>query len=73
MSLLKGIQSPKDVKKLTPEQISILAKEIREQVIKTTAINGGHVGPNLGVVELSIALHRIFNTPTDRFIFDVSH
>ena len=73
MSLLKGIQSPKDVKKLTPEQISILAQEIREQVIKTTAINGGHVGPNLGVVELSIALHRIFNTPTDRFIFDVSH
>ena len=73
MSLLKGIQSPEDVKKLAPEQISTLAHEIREQVIQTTAINGGHVGPNLGVVELSIALHRIFNTPTDRFIFDVSH
>ncbi len=73
MSLLKGIQSPQDVKKLAPEQISTLAHEIREQVIQTTAINGGHVGPNLGVVELSIALHRIFNTPTDRFIFDVSH
>jgi len=73
MSLLKEIQSPEDVKKLSPEQITILAQEIREQVIQTTALNGGHVGPNLGVVELSIALHRIFNTPTDRFVFDVSH
>ena len=73
MSLLKRIHSPKDVKELTPEQIPILAQEIREQVIHTTANNGGHVGPNLGVVELTIALHRVFNTPNDRFVFDVSH
>ena len=73
MSLLKRIHSPKDVKELTPEQIPILAQEIREQVIHTTANNGGHVGPNLGVVELTIALHRVFNTPHDRFVFDVSH
>ena len=73
MSLLKRIHSPKDVKELTPEQIPILAQEIRKQVIHTTANNGGHVGPNLGVVELTIALHRVFNTPHDRFVFDVSH
>jgi 1-deoxy-D-xylulose-5-phosphate synthase len=73
MSLLARIQSPTDVKKLTPEELPQLAQEIRERVIQTTAKNGGHVGPNLGVVELTIGLHRVFNTPADRFCFDVSH
>lgn len=73
MSLLARIQSPADVKKLTPEELPQLAEEIRERVIQTTAQNGGHVGPNLGVVELTIGLHRIFNTPEDRFCFDVAH
>ncbi|MFT5837451.1 MAG: 1-deoxy-D-xylulose-5-phosphate synthase [Candidatus Azotimanducaceae bacterium] len=73
MSLLARIHSPTDVKKLTPEELPQLAQEIRERVIQTTAKNGGHVGPNLGVVELTIGLHRVFNTPADRFCFDVSH
>ena len=73
MSLLAQIQSPDDVKKLTLEELPQLAQEIRERVIATTSKNGGHVGPNLGVVELTIGLHRVFNTPVDRFCFDVSH
>jgi len=73
MSLLARIHSPADVKKLTPAELPLLAQEIRERVIQTTARNGGHVGPNLGVVELTIGLHRVFNTPEDRFCFDVSH
>ena len=73
MSLLAQIQSPNDVKKLTLEELPQLAHEIRERVIATTSKNGGHVGPNLGVVELTIGLHRVFNTPVDRFCFDVSH
>ena len=73
MSLLAQIQSPDDVKKLTLEELPQLAQEIRERIIATTSKNGGHVGPNLGVVELTISLHRVFNTPEDRFCFDVSH
>ena len=73
MSLLAKIQSPDDVKKLTLEELPQLAQEIRERVIATTSKNGGHVGPNLGMVELTIGLHRVFNTPADRFCFDVSH
>ena len=57
MSLLAQIQSPDDVKKLTLEELPQLAQEIRERVIATTSKNGGHVGPNLGVVELTIGLH----------------
>lgn len=73
MSLLARIQSPVDVKQLRPEQLPQLAQEIRERIIATTAQNGGHIGPNLGVVELTLGLHRIFDTPKDRFCFDVAH
>jgi len=73
MSLLENIHSPEDVKKLKREQLTELAEEIRERIVTTTSKNGGHVGPNLGVVELSIALHRVFSTPKDKFVFDVSH
>ena len=73
MGLLECIQSPDDVKKLTEAELPKLAAEIRERIIQTTSQNGGHVGPNLGVVELTIGLHRVFNTPKDRFIFDVAH
>ncbi len=73
MGLLECIQSPDDVKKLTEAKLPKLAAEIRERIIQTTSQNGGHVGPNLGVVELTIGLHRVFNTPKDRFIFDVAH
>ena len=73
MSLLSQINSPEDVKRLDPDQLPLLAEEIREKIITTTSKNGGHVGPNLGVVELTIGLHRVFNTPKDKFVFDVSH
>jgi len=72
-SLLETIHGPADVKALTPEQLPRLAQEIRDEIIAVTAKNGGHVGPNLGVVELTIALHRVFDTPTDQFVFDVAH
>lgn len=73
MSLLDRIQSPADVKKLKFDELPQLAAEIRQRIIATTSQNGGHVGPNLGVVELTIGLHRVFNTPKDRFVFDVAH
>jgi 1-deoxy-D-xylulose-5-phosphate synthase len=71
--LLDTIHGPADVKKLPAEQLPRLAQEIRDEIIAVTAKNGGHVGPNLGVVELTIALHRVFTTPEDQFVFDVSH
>ena len=73
MSLLASIRGPEDVKALAPEQLPLLAQEIRERLVAVTAKNGGHIGPNLGVVELSIALHRVFGTPKDKFVFDVAH
>ena len=71
--LLEAIHGPADVKALTPEQLPQLAQEIRDELIAVTARNGGHIGPNLGVVELTIALHRVFSTPADQFVFDVAH
>lgn len=73
MSILEQIRSPRDIKKLSYDQLAELALEIRQSIIETTAQNGGHVGPNLGVVELTLGLHRVFDTPEDRFIFDVAH
>ena len=72
-SILDQIQCPKDLKTLAPEQIELLAEEIRTKIIEVTSSNGGHVGPNLGVVELTIALHLAFDSPEDRFVWDVSH
>ena len=71
--LLHSIQSPADVKALPAEDLPKLADEIRSELINVLSNTGGHLGPNLGVVELSIALHRVFETPQDRFVFDVSH
>ncbi|MEI7651184.1 MAG: 1-deoxy-D-xylulose-5-phosphate synthase [Verrucomicrobiota bacterium] len=73
MALLSTIRGPADVKALAPERLPALAQEIRERLVAVTAKNGGHIGPNLGVVELSIALHRVFGTPRDKFVFDVAH
>ena len=73
MDLLDHINSPEDVKKLSETDLPILAAEIRERLLSATSKNGGHIGPNLGVVELTIGLHRVFNTPKDRFVFDVAH
>ena len=73
MIYLEKINSPEDVKKLNIEEMKVLAKEIREAIIKRDAIHGGHFGPNLGIVEVTIALHYVFNSPKDKFVFDVSH
>ncbi|MDF9826186.1 1-deoxy-D-xylulose-5-phosphate synthase [Ereboglobus sp. PH5-10] len=71
--VLDAINSPADLKKLPPDELPRLAREIRDEIIAVTSRNGGHVGPNLGVVELTIALHRVFDTPKDQIVFDVSH
>jgi 1-deoxy-D-xylulose-5-phosphate synthase len=72
-TLLETIQSPEDLKRLNYAQMGQLAEEIREFLIQTLSKTGGHLGPNLGVVELTMALHAVFNTPTDKITFDVSH
>ena len=72
-TLLESIQSPADLKRLEPGQMTALAAEIREFLIQTLSKTGGHLGPNLGVVELTLALHAVFNTPADKILFDVSH
>lgn len=71
--LLASIHHPDDLKALSHEQLTALAQEIRETLIQTLATTGGHLAPNLGIVELSIALHRVFSTPRDKILFDVSH
>ena len=71
--LLGTIQSPADIKKLSVPELESLAQEIRESLIQTLSRTGGHLGPNLGVVELTLAMHYVFDTPTDKFVFDVSH
>ena len=70
---LDMVDEPAHVKKLTPEQLHQLADEIRHELINVLSRNGGHLGPNLGVVELTLAMHRVFSTPKDKFIWDVSH
>jgi 1-deoxy-D-xylulose-5-phosphate synthase len=71
--LLDGIRGPDDIKAVREQDLPQLAQEVREKLIQVLSQTGGHLGPNLGVVELTIALHRVFNTPKDRFVFDVSH
>lgn len=70
---LPEIKSPADLKALPLEQLPALAEKIRSDLISTLAETGGHLGPNLGVVELTIALHRVFETPKDKFVMDVAH
>src|SRR5919197_1784858 len=71
--LLDGIRSPADIKALREQDLPQLAQEVRDELIKVLSQTGGHLGPKLGVVELTIALHRVFDTPRDRFVMDVSH
>lgn len=71
--LLSRIRNPEDVKSLSREQVSLLAAEIRKEIIDVVGTNGGHLASNLGVVELTIALHRVFSSPQDAFIWDVGH
>src|SRR5213075_96710 len=70
---LDMVDDPSHVKKLTVDQLTSLAEEVRQELITKLAKHGGHLGPNLGVVELTIALHTAFTTPKDKFVWDVSH
>src|SRR3569832_2000941 len=71
--ILEKVDQPKYVKQLSLDQLRQLGEEIRYELITVLAKNGGHVGPNLGVVELTLALHHVFSTPHDKFVWDVSH
>ena len=71
--ILEKINEPKDLKDLNNEEMKVLSKEIRDAILNRVSKIGGHVGPNLGVVELTIALHYVFNSPIDKIVFDVSH
>jgi len=73
MSILQNITHPTQIRDLNESEMRELAEEIRAEIIAVTAKNGGHIGPNLGVVELTLALHRVFQTPEDRIVFDVAH
>ncbi len=73
MSILETIASPADLRGLSPEQLQTLAEEIRSFIIDKVSAHGGHLSPNLGVVELTLALHRVFDSPNDRIIWDVGH
>lgn len=70
---LKNIKSPEDIKKLSLDELELLCGELRAPLIRKLGAHGGHVGPNLGVVEATVALHYVFDAPTDRIVFDVSH
>lgn len=71
--ILDRLNTPDDLKKLSFEEMNTLAGEIRELIIKKVNTTGGHMGPNLGIVEATIAMHYVFNSPVDKFVFDVSH
>ncbi|TYL49584.1 1-deoxy-D-xylulose-5-phosphate synthase [Nocardioides sp. BGMRC 2183] len=73
MALLDTINSPRDLRGLTEDELATLAAEIRDLLIRTVATNTGHLGPNLGVVELTLAIHRVFDSPRDRIVFDTGH
>lgn len=73
MTLLDMVHSPADVKKMSVQQLNDLAQEIRQGILKRDSLIGGHVGPNLGFVEATLALHYVFNSPVDKIVFDVSH
>ena len=73
MALLETIQSPADLRRLPRAQLSQLAEELRAYVLDSVSRTGGHLSSNLGTVELTIALHYVFNTPHDRLVWDVGH
>jgi 1-deoxy-D-xylulose-5-phosphate synthase len=73
MGLLEQVTGPGDLRNLTDAQLTALASEIRDELVRTCAPRGGHLGPNLGVVELTLAIHRVFESPRDRVVFDTGH
>ena len=70
---LDNVKFPSDIKNLNPSELKILAKEVRDEMIDAVSVTGGHLGAGLGVVELTIALHYVFDTPNDKIIWDVGH
>ena len=73
LSFLPGIHSPSDIRSLSSAELKVLSAEIRKKIIEVVGTNGGHLSSNLGVVELTLALHRVFESPTDQFVWDVGH
>jgi len=73
MTLLESIQGPRDLDRLSRDELVRLAAEIREFLVREVSKTGGHLGPNLGMVELSIAMHRVFDSPRDAIVFDTGH
>jgi 1-deoxy-D-xylulose-5-phosphate synthase len=73
MQVLETVAGPADLKKLTGQQLTDLAAEIRDVLVETVSRTGGHLGPNLGMVEITLAMHRVFDSPKDRFVFDTGH
>ncbi|MYR23135.1 1-deoxy-D-xylulose-5-phosphate synthase N-terminal domain-containing protein, partial [Streptomyces sp. SID6137] len=73
MTILETIRQPRDLKGLSGAELGVLAEEIREFLVQAVSRTGGHLGPNLGVVELTIALHRVFESPVDRILWDTGH
>src|SRR5881397_2748667 len=71
--VLDRIATPADLRSLTPEELTLVAAEIRDLLVGTVSRTGGHLGPNLGAVELTIALHRVFDSPTEPILWDVGH
>ncbi|MDP4862062.1 MAG: 1-deoxy-D-xylulose-5-phosphate synthase, partial [Burkholderiaceae bacterium] len=71
--LLRSIDSPADLRRLSRDQLPQMAKEVRQFVLDSVSKTGGHLGSNLGTVELTVALHYVFNTPEDRIVWDVGH
>ncbi|MCW2698006.1 MAG: dxs [Modestobacter sp.] len=73
MSLLSSLAGPEDLRALQPDQLPVLAAEIRDALVSAVAKTGGHLGPNLGAVELTIAVHRVFESPREPIVFDTGH
>ena len=71
-TILDRVDSPSDVKQLSEQELVVLAKEIRELIINKVSQTGGHLGPNLGMVEATIAMHYVFNSPVDKIVYDIS-
>ncbi|MBW2649071.1 MAG: 1-deoxy-D-xylulose-5-phosphate synthase, partial [Deltaproteobacteria bacterium] len=71
--ILEGINSPEDIRCLSIEELNILAGEIRQEILEVVSRNGGHLAPSLGAVELTLAIHYVFDTPKDKIIWDVGH
>ena len=73
MNILETIKNPEVLKTMDKRTLELLAQEIRERIINVVALNGGHLAPNLGVVELTLALHSVYSTPRDKIVWDVGH